>query len=105
MDAIIKACMAGLAHLDMLKSKSSAVPAFKLYNKLISIPSPATGLFTPKLKVGHVVKKGEIVGEVSDYFGNTVAVIKSTVSGRIMMIKETPPIRAGESIVSVGVLN
>lgn len=103
-DAIIKACMAGLEHLGMLKLKSDALQEFQLYHKLISIQSPATGLFTPKLKVGHIVKKGEIVGEVSDYFGNTVAEIKSPVSGRIMMIKETPPIKTAESLLSIGLL-
>ena len=52
---------------------------------------------------GDKVSKDDVVGEVSDYFGNALQTLTAQASGIIMMINETPPVTEGESPVAIGI--
>ncbi|GEM_PF-3830309 len=73
-----------------------------------SISFPNTGMTRGKpsltTEIGAQVTPGTIVGEVSDYFGNSKQILKATVKGTVLMINETPPVKKGESPVAIGVV-
>ncbi|WP_368564663.1 succinylglutamate desuccinylase/aspartoacylase family protein [Pseudoxanthomonas sp. UTMC 1351] len=89
--------------LEMLPGKSKRHPDPVIYETLKSVASPADGLFTPRVDIGSTVKVGTIVGDVRDYFGNVLAELTSPVSGTVFMISDTPPVKAGETPVTIGV--
>ncbi len=92
-----------LYFLEMLPGKPTPHPNPVIYDKLKYVASPADGLFTPRVEIGSVVEEGTIVGDVRDYFGNIVAKLTSPVSGIVMMINYTPPVKAGETPVTIGI--
>lgn len=92
-----------LYFLEMLPGKPSPHPEPVIYEKLTSVTSPTDGVFTPRVEIGSTVEEGTIVGDVRDYFGNIVAELTAPVSGIVMMINETPPVKAGETPVTIGI--
>lgn len=92
-----------LYFLKMLPGKPTPHPNPVIYDKLKSIASPVNGLFTPRVEIGSTVEEGTIVGDVRDYFGNIVAELTSPVSGTVLMINYTPPVKAGETPVMIGI--
>ncbi|WP_228518634.1 M14 family metallopeptidase [Methylophilus sp. 13] len=74
------------------------------YSKMVEVRSQQTGLFTAKSSIGDWVTAGQVVGEVTDYFGEKIETLRAPVSGRILIQNATPPIRAGEVTLSIGVV-
>jgi predicted deacylase len=60
------------------------------------------GLFFPLLSRGDHVQEGELVGYLTDYFGNTLQKVYAPFDGIILYIIGTPPMSKGEPMVSVG---
>lgn len=75
-----------------------------LYRKLVEVSSPVTGIFYPLVKVGDAVVAGQAVGRVDNYFGQPLQTLYAPVAGTVLMQKDTPPIREGESTTDIGVL-
>lgn len=60
------------------------------------------GLFFPLVSRGDHVQEGELVGYLTDYFGNTLQKVNAPYNGIILYIIATPPMSKGEPMVSVG---
>ena len=91
--------------LKMLPGKERAHAKPVMYDAVVSTKSPADGFFTSTVKVGNFIAQGQKVGVITDYFGNQVEEVIASESGRVMMVNATPPIRVGESVVSIGVIS
>ncbi len=61
-----------------------------------------TGLFTPAATTARMVTKGELLGTVTDYAGRQVERIVSPVDGYAMYGLAGPSVRAGETVVTIG---
>jgi hypothetical protein len=66
------------------------------------IRSNFDGIFYPVAKLGSSVKKGELLGYVTDYFGKKIQSAQAPFEGLILYILNTPPINKGEPLVEVG---
>lgn len=62
-----------------------------------------TGIFTPVATSGRAVKKGDLIGTVTDYTGREIERIVSPVDGYVMYGLAGPPVRAGEAVVTIGI--
>ncbi|AXT54517.1 hypothetical protein D1815_01675 [Aquimarina sp. AD1] len=96
-----------LVHLNMMSSSSndesvSTKPI--IVAKRFTIKSLSTGLFYSDKKAGDFIKKGEPVGYITDFFGNTLENIKASQNGMILYMIGTPPINKGETIMNVGMI-
>ncbi|BFM08745.1 succinylglutamate desuccinylase/aspartoacylase family protein [Halioxenophilus aromaticivorans] len=100
-EEIIAICTNALKHLGMLagKPKTKAI----IYSHLESIASPASGIFTPVAAIGQPVQPGDLLGTVSNYYGEPVAEIKATEAGTILMLRQWPAIAEGESPATLGI--
>lgn len=83
--------------------------AISIYPKVVSnriyIPSRFDGVFYPLKKAGDSVKKGTLLGYITDYFGQKLQDISAEHDGILMLILSTPPITKGEDVAVVGVFN
>jgi hypothetical protein len=64
--------------------------------------SKTDGLFFPQIKMGYYVLKGQKIGYVTDYLGNTKEELEAPFSGIILYIINTPPTSQGEPLFEVG---
>lgn len=112
---IVKACLNAMRHLEMLDASAVNGSAMDiatepqklkpvLYRKLVEVRSTVTGIFYPLVKVGETVVAGQAVGRVENYFGQPLETLHAPIAGTVLMQKETPPIRQGESTTDIGVL-
>lgn len=111
---IMQACARAMHGLGMIDAPETIVIStpdtaqvaspIHYYSKLIEVRSTQTGLFTAKSSIGDWVSAGQVVGEVTDYFGDNIETLRAPVAGRILIQNATPPIRAGEVTLSIGVL-
>lgn len=60
------------------------------------------GLYFPIVSRGDHVQEGELVGYLTDYFGNTIQEVFAPYNGIILYIIATPPMSKGEPMVSIG---
>jgi hypothetical protein len=60
------------------------------------------GLYYPLVSRGDHVQKGELVGYLTDYFGNRLQDVLSPYDGIVLYIIATPPMSEGEPMVMIG---
>jgi len=93
-----------LLHLNMTISltKAREKDTFLYIDKRYSEESKHDGIFYPNKKSGDYVKKGMKIGEITDYFGQTLETIYAKHNGVILLILGTPPINKGDTIAVIG---
>lgn len=61
-----------LASLGILDIKLTPLPEKKILQEVIYQNAECAGCFYPTQKAGDIFSKGELLGEIRDYFGNTI---------------------------------
>lgn len=91
-----------LKHLKMIPGKPEIISDPVWVKKYTIVRSDYDGLFYPLVQRAHHVQKGELVGYLTDFFGNTIQEVKAPYDGIVLYIVATPPMAKGEPMVSVG---
>ena len=101
--AIIRGTYNVLKHLKMMDGKPELLFESVWVQKYTIIRSEHDeGLYFPLVSRGDHVQKGELVGYLTDYFGNTIQKVTAPYDGIILYIIATPPMINGEPMVSIG---
>lgn len=101
--AIMKGSYNILKHLKMLPGEPKLdFESVWVQEYQIITSEHEAGLYYPLLSRGDHVQKGELVGYLTDYFGNTIQEVKAPYDGIILYIIATPPMSKGEPMVSIG---
>ncbi|WP_298317555.1 succinylglutamate desuccinylase/aspartoacylase family protein [uncultured Aquimarina sp.] len=104
-DRIVNGMFSLFEHLQMLDiSTKSTKTKPTIIAKRFTIKSKSTGLFYTTKKAGDLIKKGESVGYITDFFGNTLENIQTPQSGMILYMIGTPPINKNDTIMNIGIL-
>jgi predicted deacylase len=70
--------------------------------KTTYIPSPCVGLWYPTMTAGDYAKKGELIGEIRDYFGNLLAAPTFDYDAVILYQVESLTVLKGENLIAYG---
>jgi hypothetical protein len=65
--------------------------------------SPQSGIFTASRKLGHEVQKGELLGSVSDPFGEHAIEITANYSGVIVGRTTIPLVKRGDALYNIAI--
>ncbi|MDC8005868.1 M14 family metallopeptidase [Aureisphaera galaxeae] len=104
-DRIVEGMFLLLDHLGMMDYPDNKVEtAPVIVAKRFSIKSNSTGIFYTDKKAGDRVEAGELVGYITDFFGNRLEEVKAPQSGMILYMIGTPPINKNDTIMNVGIL-
>ncbi len=90
-----------LRHLKMRPDGPPPVEHPVWLDPAVVVSSPATGIFYPAVERGHTVAKDSIVGHVTDFFGKTLAEVRSPFAGEVLYVIGTPAISKGEPVAFV----
>ena len=88
--------------LKMLPGKRESVKKPVWLEPSEVLYSPETGLWYPAVKANQKVKKGALFGRITDYFGETLATVKSPLAGVITYVVVSPAMGKGEPLGMVG---
>lgn len=94
-----------MKHLNMIDH----APAPKIKNKIIWSSSWArahtAGLFQPLVSSGDLIQKNQLVGTLTDPFGEFKEEIHSPAMGYVVGLNNNPVVNAGDALIHIGIDN
>ena len=91
-----------LKHLKMMTG-TPELPLDNVWVKQVTyVRSEHEGIFYALGQSGRHVQKGEVLGYLTDYFGNIIQKAVAPYDGMILYQAATPPLSKGEPMVKVG---
>ena len=100
--SILNGCSNILKHLEMIKGQPELIFDPIWIKKTTYIRSEREGIFYPLSQGGRHVQKGELLGFLTDLFGNVIQKAIAPHDGIVMYIIATPPMSKGEPMVKIG---
>lgn len=67
----------------------------------VSYPAPLAGCFESRVSLGDLVTRGQVIGTILDLMGDTAHAITAEESGRILVLRTFPRVRAGDSVAVI----
>jgi predicted deacylase len=101
-ETILKGCSNTLKQLGMIEGQPETVLDQVWVRKTTYIRSEHEGIFYPLTEGGSHVQKGELLGYLTDFFGNIIQKAVAPHDGIVMYIIATPPMSKGEPMVKIG---
>ena len=75
-------------------------------NKIVKrsswIRAQASGIFQSKVNSGDQVKKNQIVGYITDPFGDFKVSVKTKISGYVIGLNHNPILHQGDAVMHIG---
>lgn len=90
--------------LGLTSGQAQLNEKYFISEKRTSVSSQSDGIFYPLKSAGDYVQEGMRIGYITDFFGREIQNILSPTDGVIFYMLGTPPVNAGETIASIGVL-
>jgi predicted deacylase len=90
-----------LHHLKMINSPQT-------YQNTIFIKesdwnrAKASGIFSCAVKLGDFVRKGEVIAQISDPFGQEIIPVKAGTNGYVIGLNNNPVINVGDALIHLG---
>ena len=75
----------------------------KILNDTTWVRAGSSGLFRTSKKYGSGVRKNEIIGLISDPYGETEMELKAPETGFIIGINNQPVINEGDAVIHIGI--
>ncbi len=94
----------GLRHLGLLETSSTdtAVAPPVEIDRFTWLSSPAEGMWYPAVAVGDMVSEGQVVGRVTDLFGDPQGEIVAPHAGTVLFITSSPAMRQEGLALAIG---
>ncbi len=89
-----------MKYLDMRKTAPGAGKT-EIYGKSSWVRANYAGLFHPKIELGDIIKKNQLLGRITDPFGNEIFNIKSRHIGRVIGLNYNPVVHKGDAILHI----
>ena len=90
-----------LHSLGMLSNSTKAIES-TILKESNWVRAKASGIFNSSVKLGESVKKGQIMAEISDPYGQVKIDVKSPTNGHVIGINNLPVINVGDALVHIG---
>ena len=94
-----------MRHLGMLPGPREMVEHPRWLEPSEVFYSPGTGLWYPAVVPDQHVEQGDVIGTLTDYFGETIAEVTSTLAGVVTYVVTSPAMSEGEPVGMVGTLS
>ncbi|MFN3996536.1 succinylglutamate desuccinylase/aspartoacylase family protein [Algoriphagus sp.] len=62
----------------------------------------AAGIFYSSVKLGESIKKGQIVAQISDPYGQVIVPVKANTNGFVIGLNNKPVVNVGDALVHIG---
>ena len=89
-----------MRHLGMLAGSAEKSTPVWLWRYEV-LTSPESGVWHHAVERGHTVAQGAIIGRLTDFFGDEIAVVRAPFDGEVMYVVGTPAMNKGEPVAMV----
>ncbi len=91
-----------MKHLNMIdKIITKQEHKTEVYSNSVWARAPLAGLFTPKIELGDIIKKRQLLGAITDPFGIESDKVKSRHDGRVIGLNYSPIVHKGDAIMHI----
>ena len=90
-----------LHHMGMRDSSPPPLTVPSIYRKSSWIRAKYAGLFNPKIKLGEAIKPRQILGKITDPYGNESFKITNRKEGRIIGLNYSPVVHKGDAVMHI----
>ena len=91
-----------MKHLKMIDIAPDPTEENKIVWNSAWIRARTAGIFHPHIKAGELIHKNQLVGSITDPFGEFHEEVKSTVSGYVVGLNNNPVVNAGDALLHIG---
>ncbi|MEP2280943.1 M14 family metallopeptidase [Maribacter sp.] len=91
-----------LSEMKMYDVKKTQTSSFEYITQQAYIKSDYQGIFKSTLTAGDYVTKDQVVGYITDIFGNQVTELKAPNTGIVLYKIGTPPVNKDETVICIG---
>ena len=91
-----------MKHLEMIDSAPAPTEENKIVWNSAWIRARTAGIFHPHIKSGELIHKNQLVGSITDPFGEFHEEIKSQVTGYVVGLNNNPVVNAGDALLHIG---
>jgi hypothetical protein len=67
--------------------------------------SPVEGIFHPRVEVGQLLRRGDVVGELVDLVGDPLSTLRAQTSGVLLFVVTSPAIKEDGLVLAIGGLD
>jgi len=93
-----------LRAIGVLAGTPVSVPAPTVVNSFDWLRSPVEGIFHPRVSVGQMVTKGDVVGALVSLVGEPLATVSAQSTGVLLFIVTSPAIKKDGLLLAIGAL-
>ncbi len=94
-----------LRYLGMLPGAVELVQRPRWIDPSVVLTSPQTGTWHPSVSPDQHVNPGDLIGRVTDYFGETLATVTAPIGGVVLYVVASPAMSTGEPIGMIGTIS
>ncbi len=94
-----------MRYLRMLPGAVELVEHPRWIDPSLVLTSPAAGIWHPLVAPDQIVRKGELIGRLTDYFGTTIAEVATPLTGVVTYVVVSPAMGEGEPVGMVGAIS
>lgn len=91
-----------LVHLGMMQGELVNTVKRTYLDHHTAVRSELEGMWYPAVALNDVIKTGQVVGYIRDYFGQDIAPVKTSGDGHVVMTRTSPATRVGNVLVEFG---
>jgi hypothetical protein len=90
-----------MLHVGMLEGSIVNTVKRMYSEEHLAVRSEHVGMWYPSVNLGDWKKNGDIVGEISDYFGDHIADVKAPFDGHVTVIRTSPNTAVGNVLIEM----
>jgi uncharacterized protein len=92
-----------MKYLGMKKEAPEPSVITEVYEKSAWVRAKYAGLYNPKIKLGDPVKRNQLLGMITDPFGDEVFKVKCRYDGKVIGINNCPVVHKGDAILHIAI--
>ena len=101
-ERVVQGVLGVMRELKMREGGPAALARATYLDPATVLSSPATGIIYPKVERGQHVEANALIAEITDFFGKTIAEVRSPHAGIVLYVVTTPPMTQGQPVACVG---
>jgi len=102
-ERLVRGCTNVARHLGILPGKPEPGVPLTVFRDYPWTPAEHAGCWYPAVQIGAMVRKGQPIGVIRDYFANPLAEYRAPVDGVVLLPATSPAMNEGDVLFGLGV--
>lgn len=102
-ERLVRGCTNVSRHLGILPGKPEPGVALTVFRDYPWTRAEHAGCWYPAAQIGAMVRKGQPIGVIKDYFGNPLAEYSAPADGMVLLVATSLAMNVGDPLCGVGV--